>query len=125
MVGRDAEIAALSALLTDPSTPGVLLTGVPGAGKTRLAAEAAGPVLELGSGTGRVALEVAGHGHEVVAGMDAAGRTSGGRVVHVSATGATLVEAHARAYAAAGRISWPGIHYRNDIGAQALEGATP
>jgi SAM-dependent methyltransferase len=32
-----------------------------------LAAEAAGPVLELGAGTGRVALELAGHGHEVVA----------------------------------------------------------
>ncbi len=33
----------------------------------QLAAEAAGPVLELGAGTGRVALELAGHGHEVVA----------------------------------------------------------
>ncbi len=33
----------------------------------RLASEAAGPVLELGAGTGRVALELAGHGHEVVA----------------------------------------------------------
>ncbi|MFD9318417.1 LuxR C-terminal-related transcriptional regulator [Streptomyces sp. NPDC060053] len=41
MVGRNGEMAALSALLTDPSTPGVLLTGVPGAGKTRLAAETA------------------------------------------------------------------------------------
>ncbi|MHB9857097.1 LuxR C-terminal-related transcriptional regulator [Streptomyces sp. YIM S03343] len=41
MVGRENETAALSELLTDPSTPGVLLTGVPGAGKTRLAAETA------------------------------------------------------------------------------------
>jgi SAM-dependent methyltransferase len=31
------------------------------------AGQAAGPVLELGAGTGRVALELAGHGHEVVA----------------------------------------------------------
>ncbi|MFE6485814.1 LuxR C-terminal-related transcriptional regulator [Streptomyces sp. NPDC057757] len=41
MVGRDGEVTALSALLADPSVPGVLLTGVPGAGKTRLAAETA------------------------------------------------------------------------------------
>jgi phosphoribosylamine--glycine ligase len=54
-------------------------------------------------------------------GIDAAGRTSGaGRPVHVSATGATLGEAHARAYQAAGLISWPGLHYRSDIAAQAL-----
>ncbi len=33
----------------------------------QIAAEAAGPVLELGAGTGRVALELAAHGHETVA----------------------------------------------------------
>ncbi len=33
----------------------------------RLAREAAGPVLELGAGTGRVALHLAGRGHEVTA----------------------------------------------------------
>ncbi len=33
----------------------------------QIADEAAGPVLELGAGTGRVALDLAGHGHEVVA----------------------------------------------------------
>ena len=32
-----------------------------------LAAQATGPILELGAGTGRVALELVGHGHEVVA----------------------------------------------------------
>jgi phosphoribosylamine--glycine ligase len=57
------------------------------------------------------------------AGVDAEGRTAGGRVVHVSATGATLADAHARAYEAASRISWPGIHYRRDIAAQALTGS--
>jgi phosphoribosylamine--glycine ligase len=55
-----------------------------------------------------------------LAGVDAQGRTSGGRVLHVSAVGPTLSDAHARAYDSAGRISWPGIHYRHDIGAQAL-----
>jgi SAM-dependent methyltransferase len=33
----------------------------------RLAAEGAGPVLELGAGTGRVTLELAGHGHDITA----------------------------------------------------------
>ncbi|MFI6335181.1 LuxR C-terminal-related transcriptional regulator [Streptomyces sp. NPDC050535] len=55
MVGRDGEIAALSALLSDPSTPGVLLTGVPGAGKTRLAAETAAA---YSASTGATALRV-------------------------------------------------------------------
>ncbi|MGE0795705.1 MAG: phosphoribosylamine--glycine ligase [Acidimicrobiia bacterium] len=56
-----------------------------------------------------------------VGGIDAEGRTSGaGRPVHVSATGATLPEAHARAYQAAGLVSWPGVHYRRDIAAQAF-----
>jgi phosphoribosylamine--glycine ligase len=58
-----------------------------------------------------------------MAGIDDEGRTAGGRVVHVSATGPTLVDAHALAYEAVRRISWPGMHYRTDIAAQALEGA--
>ncbi|MFE5594425.1 LuxR C-terminal-related transcriptional regulator [Streptomyces sp. NPDC056549] len=81
MVGRDAEIAALSALLTDPSTTGVLLTGVPGAGKTRLAAEAAAA---YGASTGAttVRLETAEELYEdsaldLLAGLTA-GRDAGG-----------------------------------------------
>jgi phosphoribosylamine--glycine ligase len=46
--------------------------------------------------------------------------TSGGRVVTVSATAPTVAEARDRAYAAAALISWPGVHYRRDIAAQAL-----
>jgi phosphoribosylamine--glycine ligase len=46
--------------------------------------------------------------------------TGGGRVLTVSATGADLVEARDRAYAATGDISWAGLHYRRDIAAQAL-----
>jgi len=41
--------------------------------------------------------------------------TSGGRVLNVTAVGPSLAEARARAYAAAGRISWPGMQYRRDI----------
>jgi phosphoribosylamine--glycine ligase len=56
------------------------------------------------------------------AGLDAAGRTAGGRVVHVSAVGPDVATARDAAYAAADKITWPGIHYRRDIAAQALEG---
>ncbi len=46
--------------------------------------------------------------------------TNGGRVLTVAAVGAGIGEARDRAYAAAAEISWPGVHYRRDIGAQAL-----
>jgi phosphoribosylamine--glycine ligase len=46
--------------------------------------------------------------------------TSGGRVLTVSATGPDVAAARSRAYAAAAEISWSGVHYRRDIGAQAL-----
>ncbi len=46
--------------------------------------------------------------------------TNGGRVLTVTAVGADVGEARDRAYAAAAEISWPGVHYRRDIGAQAL-----
>jgi phosphoribosylamine--glycine ligase len=42
--------------------------------------------------------------------------TAGGRVLGVTATGNDLVSAAARAYEAAGRIRFEGIHYRKDIG---------
>jgi phosphoribosylamine---glycine ligase len=42
---------------------------------------------------------------------------SGGRVLGVTATGADLPAAAARAYAAAGKISFEGAQYRRDIGA--------
>lgn len=45
---------------------------------------------------------------------------TGGRVLAVSATGATLAEARDRAYAAVGRIDWPEGFCRSDIGWRAL-----
>jgi phosphoribosylamine--glycine ligase len=45
---------------------------------------------------------------------------NGGRVLNVTATGATLREAHDRAYAAVGRINWAGGFCRRDIGWRAL-----
>ena len=46
--------------------------------------------------------------------------TNGGRVLTVTATGTDLGAARDRAYEAAALISWPGLHYRRDIAAQAL-----
>ena len=42
--------------------------------------------------------------------------TNGGRVLGVTATGATLDEALQKAYAAVGKIHFDGAHYRHDIG---------
>ena len=42
--------------------------------------------------------------------------TSGGRVLGVTATGDSLVNALDAAYSAAEKISWPGMQYRRDIG---------
>ncbi|MBI3649287.1 MAG: phosphoribosylamine--glycine ligase [Actinobacteria bacterium] len=47
--------------------------------------------------------------------------TAGGRVLAVSALGATLAEARARAYEAVERISFEGMQYRTDIAARAAE----
>ncbi len=45
--------------------------------------------------------------------------TNGGRVLGVTATGATLEAAVSTVYAAAGKIHFEGMHYRKDIGAHA------
>jgi len=44
-------------------------------------------------------------------------RTSGGRVLGVTALGDDLADARARAYAAAGLVRFDGVHYRRDIAA--------
>jgi phosphoribosylamine--glycine ligase len=43
--------------------------------------------------------------------------TAGGRVLNVTALGATLAEARQRAYKAVHLISWPGLQFRSDIAA--------
>lgn len=45
---------------------------------------------------------------------------TGGRVLNVTARGATLAEAHQKAYAMTGAIDWPDGFYRKDIGHRAL-----
>jgi phosphoribosylamine---glycine ligase len=55
----------------------------------------------------------------VASGPDGALVTAGGRVLDVTAMGPTVAVARARAYTAAGRISWPGLHHRTDIAQEA------
>ena len=53
---------------------------------------------------------------------DTAGRlvATGGRVLAVTATGATVADAQRRAYEAVGRVDWPGGFHRRDIGWRAI-----
>jgi phosphoribosylamine--glycine ligase len=46
--------------------------------------------------------------------------TGGGRVLGVTALGATVQEAMARAYRGVAAINWDGVHYRRDIGGKAV-----
>jgi phosphoribosylamine--glycine ligase len=47
--------------------------------------------------------------------------TAGGRVLDVTAVAPTLAEARDRAYEAAAQITWPGVQYRRDIAAAAVD----
>ena len=58
--------------------------------------------------------------------LDAAGLvTSGGRVLGVTASGATLASAINNAYRGVHKIAFDGMHYRTDIGRKGLARATP
>ena len=50
---------------------------------------------------------------------------NGGRVLDVTASGKTLAEARARAYAAIDKVAWPEGFCRSDIGARAVEREKP
>jgi phosphoribosylamine---glycine ligase len=97
-----SDAAALSVVMATKGYPGEYGKGseIKGIG----AAEALGNVKVFHAGT---AID---HGRLLAA---------GGRVLNVTATGATLGEARERAYAAVGRIDWPEGFCRTDIGARA------
>jgi phosphoribosylamine--glycine ligase len=59
--------------------------------------------------------------HAGTAIRDGALVTAGGRVLGVQALGADIAQAVHAAYAAVGRISFDGVHYRKDIGRKAFE----
>ncbi|MEW6300294.1 MAG: phosphoribosylamine--glycine ligase [Thermodesulfobacteriota bacterium] len=58
--------------------------------------------------------------HAGTAKVDGAFATKGGRVLAVTAMGADMSAAIASVYQAVKKISWPGMHYRHDIGQRAL-----
>jgi phosphoribosylamine--glycine ligase len=101
----DTGEAAVTVVLASGGYPGTYATGVPIDG-LEAAAEVDG-VTVFHAGT-----------------EDADGRvvTAGGRVLAVSALGASLREARARAYEACGRIAFDGMTYRRDIAERAAEG---
>ena len=57
----------------------------------------------------------------VARGPDGRLRTAGGRVLAVTALGRSLADARHRAYRAIDHLSWPGMQYRRDIAAMAVE----
>lgn len=59
--------------------------------------------------------------HAGTAQKDGACVTSGGRVLGVTALGATVKDAISSAYQGVSRINWSGVQYRSDIGKKALE----
>jgi phosphoribosylamine--glycine ligase len=91
--------ASVCVVLTSSGYPGHYETGKPISGLAE--AEAGENVIIFHAGT---------------RGRDGGYVTAGGRVLGVTATGADLGSAAARAYAAAERIHFDGLHYRKDIG---------
>jgi phosphoribosylamine--glycine ligase len=57
------------------------------------------------------------------AGANGEVRANGGRVLNVSAVGRDVAEARSRAYAAVGKIDWPGGFCRSDIGLKTSQAA--
>ncbi len=95
----DAAVAVCLAADGYPATPirGHAINGID-------AANAIPDVVVFQAGTERVEAELL---------------TNGGRVLVVTATGPTIGAAQAKAYEGVDAISWSGMHYRSDIGAQA------
>ncbi len=94
---------ALTVVMATRGYPGDYAKGEPIGGLDAAASVEGVTIFHAGTREGRAGLEAAG-----------------GRVLNVSATGATLAEARARAYAAIDRIDWPGGFCRRDIGWRAL-----
>jgi phosphoribosylamine--glycine ligase len=93
--------ASVCVVLTSGGYPGHYETGKPISGLAEV--EAGGDAVVFHAGT---------------RGRDGGYVTAGGRVLGVTATGPDLRSAATRAYAAAGRIHFEGMHYRKDIGVQ-------
>ena len=97
--------ACVSVVLASGGYPGAYETGLPIDGLEE--ASAVDGVTVLHAGTTR---------------RDGRVMTAGGRVLNVSALGKDLAEARERAYEAASRISFDGMHHRTDIAKEASIG---
>jgi phosphoribosylamine--glycine ligase len=97
--------AAVCVVLASGGYPRAYETGKPISGLD--AAQAASDVVVFHAGT------------RARSGADGGFETAGGRVLGVTARGATVSEARERAYAAADRIHFDGVHLRRDIAARA------
>ena len=95
--------AALTVVMAAKGYPGAYEKGTPIAGLDRAAALPGVKVFQAGTALkdGRLV-------------------ASGGRVLDVGASGATVKEAQARAYRAVAAIDWPGGFFRRDIGRRAI-----
>ncbi|MFJ1753762.1 phosphoribosylamine--glycine ligase [Kitasatospora sp. NPDC088134] len=102
---RWSEEAAVTVVLASEGYPADPRTGDPIEGLD--AAEADGTAFVLHAGTR--------------AGGDGEVLTAGGRVLSVTATGADLAEARAKAYAGVARISFKGAQHRTDIALKAAQ----
>lgn len=98
---RWREETALCVVLASSGYPGVYAKGTAIAGLEAASAVEAVKVFHAGTGAGAVP-----------GGFTA----QGGRVLNVTATGADLAEARARAYRAVAAIDWPAGQWRQDIG---------
>lgn len=100
-----ADDHALTVVMAARGYPDRPETGTPIAGLDRLPADSCHQVFHAGTA------------------RDASGRlvAAGGRVLAVTARGASLAEAHRRAYAMVAEIDWPGGFHRRDIGWRALQ----
>ncbi|WP_363346505.1 phosphoribosylamine--glycine ligase [Methylocystis echinoides] len=101
---RFSDTAALTVVLAARGYPGTPLTGSEIKGVA--AAEATPDVIVTHAGTRRA-------GERLLA--------AGGRVLNVTALGASVAEAQAKAYAAVDKIDWPGGFCRRDIGWREVE----
>jgi phosphoribosylamine--glycine ligase len=103
MAPRWTTEAALTVVMAAPGYPAAPVRGEPIGGVAE--AEAVAGVKVFHSGT------AAADGRLV---------SAGGRVLSVTARGATIAEAQKRAYAAVERIDWPSARFRRDIGWRAV-----
>ncbi len=94
---------ALCVILAAEGYPGSYRTGLPISGLEEVASAEEIAIFHSGTAT-----------------RDDSLVTAGGRVLGVTALGKDPRHAQELAYAAAGRIHWPGMHYRKDIGHRAL-----